>query len=218
MMKKLQKLKLNFNINVWRHPVTGGVTGSLLFLTCLAAFFFFTNKNSFDSHYKEANLAQEKLTTLQDNQLILQIYEKALHQTPAQFTDFKRKRFDQQATTDDIKLRLQKWQKAYKIQTLTTQFGTDQLESRELNLWKMPMSIEIKVLQDKQFHQFLEKIQQELPGMVSIRSFNLKRTSALTSEVLDKVSSGKTASMFEGKIELDWTHLGPLSTGSSKSD
>lgn len=212
-MKKQQKL--SFNISVWRHPVTGGVTGSLLLLTCLAALFFFTNKNGFDSHYLESNLAREKLITLQDSQVIVQEYEKAIHQTPEQFSEFKRKHFDQTATPDDIKSRLQKWQKAYKIQTLTTQFGTDQIESRELNLWKMPMSIEIKVLQDKQFYQFLEKVQQELPGMVSIRSFNLKRTAALTAEVLNNVSAGKSASLFEGKIELDWTHLGAPSTGSS---
>jgi hypothetical protein len=212
-MKKPQRLKLNFNIDSWRHPMTGGVTGGLLLLTCLAALFFFTTKNSFNSHYQETNLAREKLTSLQDNQEIIQVYEKALHQTPQQFTEFKRKRFDESATINDIRSRLQKWQKTYKIQSLTTQFGTDQIESRELNLWKMPISIEIKVLQDKQFHQFLEKIQQELPGMTTIRSFNLKRVSALTAEVLDNVAAGKTASMFDGKIELDWTHLGTVSAG-----
>ncbi len=216
-MKKQQKLRLNFNTNVWCHPVTGGITGSLLLLACLAVVFFFTTKNSFDSHYLEANLALDKLTSLQDNQAILEVYEKALHQTPQQFTEFKRKHFDQPATIDDVKSRLQKWQKAYKIQTLTTQFGTDQIESSKLNLWKMPVSIEIKVLHDKQFHQFLEKVQQELPGMVTIRSFNLKRTSALTTEVLNSVASGKSTSMFEGKIELDWTHLGTQASA-SKSD
>lgn len=91
---------------------------------------------------------------------------------------------------------------------LTTQFGTDQLISSELNLWKAPVSLDVKVLQDKQFYQFLDKIQQELPGVLSIKAFQLRRVSQLTTEILEQVSAGKGTTLFEGKIEFEWTHLG----------
>ena len=98
---------------------------------------------------------------------------------------------------------------------LTTQFGTDQLVSSELNLWRVPVSLDVKVLQDKQFYQFLDKIQQELPGVLSVKTFQLKRVSQLTTEVLEQVSAGKGTTLFEGKIEFEWIHLG---TNQSKKE
>jgi hypothetical protein len=130
-----------------------------------------------------------------------------LTETPRQFNEFRKKQFDRPIALEDIKTNLKKWQKQLGIQTLTTQFGGNELVSGELNLWKTPGNIELKVLQDKQFYQFLEKLQQELPGLVIIKSFEVKRVSPLTSEILKQVSAGKAPSLFEGKIEFEWTHL-----------
>jgi hypothetical protein len=169
--------------------------------------FFFLIKENYDTSRQNTSLAEKELTALQNDQEVFEAYESALTESPKQFHEFRKKQFDRQVTLDDVKTRLQKWQKQFKIQMLNTQFGTDQLVSTELNLWKTPVSLDIKILQDKQFYQFLNKIQQELPGIIVIKTFQLKRITPLTSEILEQVSLGKRMSLFEGKIEFEWTHL-----------
>ena len=204
----MQKIKRTICLTPWLNPTTGGITLTLIFATILMLCFFLLSKGNYDSNYQNSSLAEKRLVTLQNDQAVFKAYESALIESPKQFNEFRKKQFDRQVTLDDIKAKLQKWQKQFKIQTLSTQFGTDQLVSTELNLWKTPVSLDVKILQDKQFYQFLDKIQQELPGAIIIKTFQLKRISQLTSEILEQVSAGKGMSLFEGKIEIEWTHLG----------
>ena len=206
-MKK-ENQRRTISLIPWLNPTTGGITLLLILATILMLCFFFLSKQNYDSHHQNSILAERQLTTLRNDQTIFKAYESALIESPKQFNEFRKKQFDRPVTLDDIKTKLQKWQKQFKIQTLTTQFGTDQIVSTELNLWKTPVSLDIKILQDKQFYLFLDKIQQELPGVLSIKTFQLKRISQLTSEILEQVSAGKGMSLFEGKIEFEWTHLG----------
>lgn len=205
----MQKIKQKRTINLapWLNPATGGITSILLLITTLMLCFFFLIKENYDTNRQNTSLAEKELTALQNDQEVFEAYESALTGSPKQFHEFRKKQFDRQVTLDDVKTRLQKWQKQFKIQMLNTQFGIDQLVSTELNLWKTPVSLDIKILQDKQFYQFLNKIQQELPGIIVIKTFQLKRITPLTSEILEQVSLGKRMSLFEGKIEFEWTHL-----------
>ncbi|MBY0462676.1 MAG: hypothetical protein K2Q34_05810 [Alphaproteobacteria bacterium] len=207
-MKKTNQKRTILSLDPWLNPATGGITLILTLTTVLAFCFFFLSKNNYDSNRQNSVLAEKRLTTLQNDQAIFKAYEAALTESPKQFNEFRKKQFDRVISVDDIKAKLQKWQKQFKIQTLTTQFKTDQLISTELNLWKTPVSLDVKVLQDKQFYQFLDKIQQELPGVLVIKTFQLKRISQLTTEILEQVSTGKGMSLFEGKIEFEWIHLG----------
>ena len=189
----MQKIKQKRTINLapWLNPATGGITSILLLITTLMLCFFFLIKENYDTSRQNTSLAEKELTALQNDQEVFEAYESALTESPKQFHEFRKKQFDRQVTLDDVKTRLQKWQKQFKIQMLNTQFGTDQLVSTELNLWKTPVSLDIKILQDKQFYQFLNKIQQELPGIIVIKTFQLKRITPLTSEILEQVSLGK---------------------------
>ncbi|MBY0281456.1 MAG: hypothetical protein K2W94_04780 [Alphaproteobacteria bacterium] len=206
-MKKTNQ-RLMISLGPWLNPATGGITLALALTTTLAFCFFFLSKNNYDASRQNSILAEKKLATLQNDQTIFKAYQSALTESPKQFNEFRKKQFDRAISVDDIKAKLQKWQKQFKIQTLTTQFKTDQLVSTELNLWKTPVSLDVKVLQDKQFYQFLDKIQQELPGVLIIKTFQLKRISQLTTEILEQVSTGKGTSLFEGRIEFEWIHLG----------
>lgn len=213
-MQKIRQKRM-VNLAPWLNPATGGVTSILLLVTTLMLCFFFLSKESYDTNRQNTNLAEKQLTALQNDQEVFKAYESALTESPKQFREFRKKQFDRQIILDDVKARLQKWQKQFKIQMLNTQFGTDQLVSTELNLWKTSVSLDIKILQDKQFYQFINKIQQELPGVIVIKTFQLKRILPLTSEILEQVSLGKRMSLFEGKIEFEWTHLG---TNQSKNE
>jgi hypothetical protein len=201
------KQKSAINLVPWINPTTGGITLILASATVLAFCFFFLSKQSYESNYQKSVTAKEQLIKLQNDQQIFKAYESASKESSKQFNGFRKKQFDRPITLDDVKSKLQKWQKQFKIQMLTTQFGTEKPVSTELNLWKTPVSLDIKTLQDKQFYQFLDKIQQELPGVLAIKSFQLKRVSQLTSEILEQVSKGKIMSLFEGKIEFEWIHL-----------
>ena len=151
----MQKIKQKRTINLapWLNPATGGITSILLLITTLMLCFFFLIKENYDTSRQNTSLAEKELTALQNDQEVFEAYESALTESPKQFHEFRKKQFDRQVTLDDVKTRLQKWQKQFKIQMLNTQFGTDQLVSTELNLWKTPVSLDIKILQDKQFYQ-----------------------------------------------------------------
>lgn len=213
-MKKI-KQKGIISLAPWLNPATGGITLTLIVSTFVMFCFFFLSKHHYDSNYQKSVSAAQRLISLKNDQAVFKAYESALTATPKQYNEFRKKQFDRLVTLEEIKAKLQKWQKQFKIQTLTTQFGTDQLISSDLNLWRIPVNLDVKVLQDKQFYQFLDKIQQELPGVLGIKSFQIKRVSQLTTDILEQVSSGKGMTLFEGKIEFEWIHL---STNQSKKE
>lgn len=52
----------------------------------------------------------------------------------------------------------------------------------------------------------MEKIDKELPGLAKIKSFTLKRIKPLTQDTVRRAASGKSSSLFEGQILLEWVH------------
>ena len=71
------------------------------------------------------------------------------------------------------------------------------------NITKAEVSLNLQVLRDQSFFNFLQKLETELPGIVKIKKFDLKRTRELNSQLAQKVSEGEKISLFEGTIEIE---------------
>jgi len=56
---------------------------------------------------------------------------------------------------------------------------------------------------DQSFFSFLQKLETELPGIVKIKKFELKRARELNSQLAQKVSEGEKVSLFEGIVDLE---------------
>ena len=60
---------------------------------------------------------------------------------------------------------------------------------------------------DSQIYDLLFRVQNQLPGKVVLKQFFLKRTAALTPQMVKQITLGKKGiNLFEGKIEFDWIY------------
>jgi len=188
------------NWQLWNKPETGGIIGSLVFLL---GFCFFTLVTTV-SHY---NLTQEEIasTSSKMNSLVTKIeavetYEKLGHQEAQKFGTFKRKKWILPLTQDRFNQSLYTLQKQANVEFL---FIQPKPLSDPKNITKAEISLNLQVLRDQSFFNFLQKLETELPGIVKIKKFELKRTRELNSQLAQKVSEGEKVSLFEGTIEIE---------------
>jgi hypothetical protein len=147
------------------------------------------------------------INTLQRQQDCLTKFEQEKQKFPKIFISFNQSNFSKEIQPEDIHRYFQKCQALYRIETLNLKFDSRVAYKQNLDLWKVPITISVKVLKDYQFYGLLNKIQNELPGKVSIKRFSLKRISPLTPDMVKQITQGKSnINLFEGKIEFDWIH------------
>lgn len=191
----------------WLHISTGfinllvlGVLGlSLSVLYAQVRHFFKIDQRIYQTSLDIANFQQQRGCLIQ--------FEKEKQNFPKLFGSFNQAIFTKEISSDDIHHYFQKWQNFYRIETLNLKFDNRAPYKQNLDLWKTPIVVSVKVLKDYQFYGLLNKIQNELPGKVSIKYFSLKRVSPLTRDMVKQITQGKkNINLFEGKIEFDWFH------------
>ncbi|MCX7338250.1 MAG: hypothetical protein NTX76_03075 [Alphaproteobacteria bacterium] len=203
---KISAIKLGKFITTWGQPTTGGASVFLLAFSALAFLFSVLSDTNYTDLCTNMNQLENDLVEKKHTYEILKHYTEGIHQYPDQFNSFQKKHFSQPVSFDHLKEQFQSWQKHCKIQMLTTQSGNEEVESKDLGLSKRSVSVTVKVLHDTQIYQFMEKIQTELPGLSQIKKFHIRRVSALTDDLLTKISAGKMATLLEGTIEFDWIY------------
>ena len=191
----------------WRHVSTG------LLSFCAVGFFVLTTAIFQICLSQNLQVKEESLQTilevesLQKQKQVLDQFEEIKKQMPQTFKAFKKSRFEEELTLDVMKSHFQRWQKLCKITFLNLRFGTQICHDSSLNLWRVPMVITLKVLKDNQFYDLLHRVQSQLPGKVILKQFSLKRTTALTPQMVEQITRDrKEINLFEGKIEFDWIH------------
>lgn len=202
------KNSISIFLRPWCHLSTGGVAIALLGAFLISINWFFWHHAYYENLGHTICSLEKKLTTLTVDEEILAEFQSAEKQGLQVYQDFHRKHLNQPTGPDFLKEKFQKWQKQLKIQTLNTQIGTPIQQLEHKNLWRLPISIDLNLLKDKVFFQFLEKLQWEIPGIILIKNFTISRVSSLTDDMVRELirGNGKDIKLFQGKIELEWVY------------
>lgn len=187
---------MSINRQIWAKPETGGVLASLFILTIICLLLVMKAWLNFDISKQTINETSSKTNLMMTQIKEVEEYEKLQNQASQQYASFKKKKWDQPLTLESLNQCIYDLQKQSKVEFLSIQPKHDSSTN------KYEVTLLIKVLRDQSFFNFLQKLESELPGIVSIKNFELKRIRELNSQLAKKVSQGEKISLFEGKIEL----------------
>lgn len=191
------------------HLSTGGIFAVLLCALAVSVTWFSFHHTYYANLGEKIKSFEQQRENLESDHKDLSDFQAASQQGVQIYQDFHRKHLNKPSGVEYLQEKIQKWQKQFKIQTLHTQVGTPILESEPHQLWRVSVAIDLSVLKDKVFFQFLDKIQWELPGLVTIKNMSVSRVSALTDDMVRELIRGnsKGINLFQGKIEFDWVYL-----------
>lgn len=75
-----------------------------------------------------------------------------------------------------------------------------------------PLSIQIDALDDIDIYNFIGLLTYRFPGIVNVRSIDIKTQTPLTTDVLRRIKSGEAPVLVSASIEADWITLAPWGT------
>ena len=196
----------------WLHVSTGLVSVAAIIFLALATLIFQTCLSHYFHLQTELPQASLMVENLHQQKQRLEQFERAKKEKPHVFKTFEKKRFGHNLTPGTIQQYFQKWQKSHrrktKVTTLSLKLGSQACQDAALNLWRIPVVVTLTVLKDSQVYDLLNYIQNQIPGKVILKQFSLKRTAALTPEMVKQIAAGKKdINLFEGKIEFDWIYV-----------
>jgi hypothetical protein len=198
---------LRVRFSPWLHISTGLIILLVLAMLGLSISILDNQVNHFFKFNQQIHQTSLDIDTLQRQRDCLIQFEQEKQKFPKIFTSFNQSNFSKEVQPEDIHRYFQKWQTLYRIETLNLKFNSRVIYKQSLDLWKVPITLSVKVLKDYQFYGLLSKIQNDLPGKISIKRFSLKRLSPLTPDMVKQITQGKkNISLFEGKIEFEWIH------------
>ena len=196
---------MTINWQIWKKPETGGVLISLICFVVLCLFLFIRTLVHFEITQTEMANTSTKTKMFSNQIKAIDDYEKLQQQESQKFSTFKRKKWDQPLTQELLNQSLYAIQKQTNVEFLFIQpkAGVNKVSGDQNNTQKTTITLLVKVLRDQSFFSFLQKLESELPGIVRIKHFELKRVRELNSQMAQKVSQGEKISLFEGTIELE---------------
>lgn len=192
------------NWKVWSKAETGGVIISLLI--SLGFFFFILLKsiNHYQETHEEIQKANKQINTVTAQLDTIESYEKLTKQEPQKFRAFKRKKWMSLLTLNEINEALYALQKKSNASFI---FIHPKNISDANNILKAELSLNIQVLRDQHFFNFLQKLESELPGIVKIKKYELKRTKELNQQIAKKIHDGEKICLFEGNIDFEIEYM-----------
>lgn len=193
------------NWQLWKKPETGGVLISLTCFIVLCLFLFIRTLVHFEITQTEMANTSTKTKIFSNQIKSVEDYEKLQQQESQKFSTFKKKKWDKPLTQELLNQSLYAIQKQTNVEFLFIQpkTGVNKTSTDQSNTQKTTLTLIVKVLRDQSFFNFLQKLESELPGVVAIKHFELKRVRELNSQLAQKVSQGEKISLFEGTIELE---------------
>lgn len=75
-----------------------------------------------------------------------------------------------------------------------------------------PLSIQIDALDDVDIYNFIGLLTYTFPGIVNVKSINIKAQTPLTTDVLRRIKSGEAPVLVTANISADWITLAPWGT------
>lgn len=196
---------MTINWQLWKKPENGGV---LIVLTCFVIFclfLFIRTLVQFEITQTEMANTSTKTKMFSNQIKAVENYEKLQQLESQKFSIFKRKKWDKPLTQELLNQSIYAIQKQANVEFLFIQpkSGINKVTGDQSTPQKITIILLVKVLRDQSFFNFLQKLESDLPGIVSIKHFELKRVRELNSQLAQKVSQGEKISLFEGTIELE---------------
>lgn len=188
------------NRQLWNRIETGGVIGSLIFLVMFCLSILIMAVNHYQTTQEEIILTNKKIKSLIAQIDAAEVYEKLSRQEVQKFNTFKRKKWKIPLTQDRLNQSLYALQKSANVEFL---FIHSKISGDTNNITKANISLNVHVLRDQSFINFLQKLETDLPGIIKVKKFELKRTKELNRQLSQKVSEGEKVSLFEGTIDFE---------------
>jgi hypothetical protein len=188
------------NRQLWNRIETGGVIGSLIFLVMFCLSILIMAVNHYQTTQEEIILTNKKIKSLTAQIDAAEVYEKLSRQEVQKFNTFKRKKWKIPLTQDRLNQSLYALQKSANVEFL---FIHSKISGDTNNITKANISLNVHVLRDQSFINFLQKLETDLPGIIKVKKFELKRTKELNRQLSQKVSEGEKVSLFEGTIDFE---------------
>jgi hypothetical protein len=153
-------------------------------------------KNNLSCETKQ--LSQEVLN--RKRQVIREQETTALVKThEAEFSAFEACRFDQPLTSKELR----------DSHPHSLEFGsTSRLNhySAHSELTAQEVSFSLICLRDREIFAHLDQLTTRGPGLFLLKDVVIKRVGPLNEEMLEKIASGKSQALFEGRITTTWIH------------
>lgn len=191
---------MTINWKLWNKPETGGVLLSLLFLSIFFFFILFSAIIHYRTTQEEIKLINKQVNSLTEQISNIDSYTTLGRQEPQKFKIFKKKKWMAPLTREYLNEALHSLQKQSNVTFLSI---NPQNISDPNNITNTTISLNIQVIKDQHFFNFLQKLEAELPGIVRIKKFELRRAKELNSHVIQKISNGEQVSLFEGNIDFE---------------
>ncbi len=188
------------NWQLWKKPETGGILLSLVCFVVFCGFILVKILSHFESVQSDLEVTSSKIQWLTTQTEAVDVYEKLNQQEAQKSATFKRKKWQLPLTQDRLNQALYTLQKQANVEFLLIQ---PKALADQNNITKTVINLSVQVLRDQSFFSFLQKLETELPGIIKIKHFELKRARELSSQLAQKVSEGEKVSLFEGTIELE---------------
>lgn len=126
---------------------------------------------------------------------------------------------DYSANTDALKDWLREMKEKYRLGdnfklTLALDKPSDKPEFSNLNFTvtvREPMKLEFGAISDMHVFSFVRQLEQDMPGMLKITKFEMKRNSDLGANSFRELAAGATPQYVEAIIEFTWIGVEPKS-------
>lgn len=175
----------------------------VVFILCMSG--FLASYVKYQDQLSDLLKTKSQAEILESSVATIKKLEQASSLHGKEYQSFVEKKFDVAYSLDEIKSAIQNLQHRLKIQFLNSNFSAvNDEQAKNLRLSVYDVQFDIKVLQDKQFFQFMDKLDSDCPGLVEIKDFGLRRLGSVTKEILNKVHDRKSI-LFDGKITIRWT-------------
>jgi hypothetical protein len=194
---------MRLNHNIWRQPNVGGVTFFVLFLLVAALICFTFSVHGFLEQKVFIKNMEQKLSDANHQLNTLQLFKDLKKSESASFEIFKRCNRDEVLTVESLNKALYKIQKQTDVDFLFINAPNFVTQNGHTNGF---VSLQLKVLRDYSFFSFLKKLEMEMPGIVKIVRFELRRDKEVNQQIVQKIKNGEKTSLFEGSIDFEIAH------------
>lgn len=177
--------------HVWQYVSTGFVCLVVVSVTLVMTLLSTVMYRHFFAQNEHITQLQQQHHSIIETQAKMNAYEALARKHPDAFIEYQKHRFDEIFTIETLKDHLTKIQKKLRIEWMNMQHGP--ATPGKMGFSTITATIDLKVLHDRQFFQFLEHMQKNDMGFFVVKDFDLKR-----------IAGKKKTPLFEGRITLQW--------------
>jgi hypothetical protein len=194
---------INLNSSIWKQANVGGTILGIFLLFVGASIFFVISLDNFWQKKVDIEIVENKINIASKHVSVLDVYKNSSKKETHFFATFKKNKWQEPLTLELLNKVLYKIQKQTDVEFL---FINSPNFTTENGFARAQISLQLKVLRDYTFFSFLKKLETEMPGIVKIIKFELRRDKEISREITQKIKEGEKTNLFEGSIDFEIVH------------